>query len=90
MPAISTLSRARLPVDVTVAKRNLRAEPLHQEEVQRLHQRLIGHLGGRTPEEVDRMAKDDQNELIERFGGRDAALTKGTPAATPVPGKGHE
>ncbi|MDG2033387.1 MAG: sulfatase-like hydrolase/transferase, partial [Rhodospirillales bacterium] len=42
------------------------------------------------PEETDRRAKDDQNDLIERFGGREAALNTGTPGATPVPGQGHE
>ena len=43
-----------------------------------------------NPEATDRRAKDDQNELVERFGGRDAALNTGTPGATPVPGQGHE
>ena len=42
------------------------------------------------PEKTDRQAKDDQNALIEKFGGRDAALNTGTPGATPVPGHGHE
>ena len=42
------------------------------------------------PEKADRQAKDDQNALIEKFGGREAALTTGTPGATPVPGLGHE
>ena len=39
------------------------------------------------PEATDRCAKDDQNDLIERFGGREAALSMGTPGATPVPGQ---
>jgi len=42
------------------------------------------------PEKTDRQAKDDQNALIEKFGGRDKALHTGTPGATPVPGQGHE
>ena len=37
------------------------------------------------PEETDRQAKDDQNALVERFGGRDKAFTVGTTGATPVP-----
>ena len=37
------------------------------------------------PEETDRQAKTDQNALIEKFGGREAALNTGTPGATPVP-----
>lgn len=62
----------------------------HAHEKARLHAEMVRLLGGRTPEQVDRMAKDDQNALIEKFGGREKALTMGTPAATPVPGKGHE
>ena len=42
------------------------------------------------PEQTDRLAKDDQNALIEKFGGRDKAFKTGTPGATPVPGQGHE
>ncbi|RAS34627.1 sulfatase-like hydrolase/transferase [Paraburkholderia bryophila] len=37
------------------------------------------------PEGVDRLAKADQDRLIQAFGGREAALQTGTPAATPVP-----
>jgi len=37
------------------------------------------------PEAVDRHAKDAQNRLVARFGGRQQALKTGTPAATPVP-----
>lgn len=36
------------------------------------------------PERVDRLAKDDQNALVARFGGRERALRSGTPGATPV------
>jgi choline-sulfatase len=38
------------------------------------------------PEQVDRLAKDDQNALVARFGGRERALSVGPPGATPVPG----
>ena len=38
------------------------------------------------PEETDRRAKDDQNALIQKFGGREKALGTGTPGATPAPG----
>lgn len=69
---------------------NLAGTAEHAGDMERLHGELVRHLGGRTPEEVDRMAKDDQNALIERHGGPDAAQHVGTPAATPVPGKGHE
>lgn len=62
----------------------------HAAVCDRFEAALQEHLGGRTPEVVDRRAKDDQNALAERFGGRAKALKTGTPAATPVPGKGHE
>ena len=37
-----------------------------------------------NPEAVDREAKNDQNALIERFGGREAALRLGYPGETPT------
>ncbi len=42
------------------------------------------------PEEIDRKAKEDQDALIERFGGPEKARSVGTPGATPVPGGTHE
>jgi choline-sulfatase len=42
------------------------------------------------PDAVDAQAKADQAALIERHGGREAAMLAGTPGATPVPGGGHE
>jgi choline-sulfatase len=38
------------------------------------------------PEAVDRRAKNDQNALVARCGGREQALKMGPPGATPVPG----
>ena len=38
------------------------------------------------PLAIDRLAKDDQNALVESYGGRDIALGKGKTGATPVPG----
>ena len=38
------------------------------------------------PEAVNRKAKEDQNILIEKFGGREKAFSMGTPGASPVPG----
>jgi choline-sulfatase len=37
------------------------------------------------PEAADRQAKADQQRLVERFGGRDAAYRIGTEGATPAP-----
>ena len=42
------------------------------------------------PERIDRLAKDDQNALTDRFGGPEAAFETGTPGATPVPGEKPE
>ena len=38
------------------------------------------------PEKTDRRAKDDQNALVARHGGRENALRVGPPGATPAPG----
>ena len=38
------------------------------------------------PKAVDQRAKADQDALIARFGGREAALQKGPAGASPVPG----
>ncbi len=69
---------------------NLADLAVMQSRVDEMHLGMVQLLGGRTPEQVDRMAKDDQNALIARHGGPEAAANVGTPAATPVPGKGHE
>ena len=37
------------------------------------------------PVAVDRMAKDDQNALVQHHGGRELALGLGKRGATPVP-----
>ena len=39
------------------------------------------------PEATDRAAKNDQNALVDRFGGRERAFETGTPGATPAPGQ---
>ena len=62
---------------------NLAADPSHADILAGYHNRLCQML---DPEAVDRRAKDDQNALIERFGGREAALNTGTPGASPPPG----
>jgi choline-sulfatase len=71
--------------------KNLAQDPSRQQECEAWHARLEKQLGGRSIESVDRLAKDDQAALIERYGGREAALAiGGTPGATPVPGGKHE
>ena len=42
------------------------------------------------PDETDRQAKDDQNALIEKYGGPEKAIHMGPKSATPVPGQSEE
>lgn len=61
---------------------NLAAETAQASVVAHMESLLHARL---DPLEVDRRAKDDQNALIARFGGRVAALGIGPAGATPVP-----
>lgn len=60
---------------------DLAALPQHQPTVQHFEALLRQML---DPEAVDRQAKRDQVALIERFGGREAALKLGYPGETPT------
>jgi len=66
---------------------DLAGDPAHADRVRALEAALRQIC---DPEVVDAAAKADQAALVERFGGRDAALRSGTPGATPTPGGGHE
>lgn len=61
---------------------NLAADPAHAPTVARMEALLRERL---DPVSVDRHAKDDQNALVARVGGRDEALRLGPVGATPVP-----
>lgn len=61
---------------------NLAAEPAQASVVAHMESLLRARL---DPEAVDRRAKDDQDALIARMGGREAALGLGPVGATPVP-----
>src|SRR5690606_8954745 len=61
---------------------SLHASPSHQDVLHAFERRLRSAL---DPLAVDRLAKDDQNRLVERMGGREAALGIGKIGATPVP-----
>ena len=63
--------------------RDLAPDPGHAPVLREFETELRAML---DPEAVDRRAKNDQNALVERFGGRERALKKGPPGATPVPG----
>lgn len=62
--------------------RDLATDPRYRDTLARFESDLRAML---DPEEVDRRAKRDQAQLVERFGGREKALRTGTPGATPVP-----
>lgn len=61
---------------------DLAARPSYRHIVAQFDRLLRGRI---DPEAIDRLAKNDQNALVERFGGRDAALGIGKIGATPVP-----
>ena len=61
--------------------RDLASSPACQETLAEFDATLRSML---DPEAVDRRAKDDQNALVERHGGREAALRLGYPGETPT------
>lgn len=61
---------------------NLAKQPQHAETLALFEVKLRQQL---DPESIDRLAKTDQDELVARFGGRQAALKIGAPGASPVP-----
>ena len=69
---------AQDPEEIT----NLAEKPEHQETQKRLHETLMSIC---DPEATDALAHADQSALIERHGGREAALKLGAPGATPPP-----
>jgi choline-sulfatase len=54
--------------------------PIHEHMASLLNQML-------DPEVTDQRAKADQDALVARFGGREAALGKGPAGASPVPSR---
>jgi len=62
--------------------RDLAPLPEYADVLARFERHLRTLVG---PEAADAAAKADQDRLVQAFGGRDAALRTGTPAATPVP-----
>ena len=61
---------------------NLASDPAYAQECRRFEAHLHGLL---DPLEVDARARREQNNLIARFGGREAALKWGNPGPTPAP-----
>jgi choline-sulfatase len=62
--------------------RDLAASPAHREIRDRLARRLYERI---DPAVADRLAKDDQNRVVDAAGGRDAVLGMTRFGATPVP-----
>ncbi|MET9492452.1 sulfatase-like hydrolase/transferase [Nocardia sp. NPDC006630] len=65
--------------------RDLAADPAHAGVVIDLIAELTQVLDPESTEAVDKRAKTDQAELIDRFGGPEAAAAIGTPGETPPP-----
>ncbi len=61
---------------------DLAGDPNYAAIVKELENELRKHL---DPEAVDAQAFADQEDMIARYGGREAALKLGAPAATPPP-----
>ena len=61
---------------------SVHAKPAHRARMLALQEALRSIV---EPERADRRAKDDQNALVARVGGREAALQIGRIGATPVP-----
>ncbi|NKB57771.1 MAG: sulfatase-like hydrolase/transferase [Alphaproteobacteria bacterium] len=66
---------------------DLAADPAHTATLAKCEAALRVML---DPDAIDKAAKADQAALIERFGGREAAMNFGAPGATPVPGQSQE
>ena len=73
---------------------DLEADPLERDDLaaDQGHASVVADLAAELhkvcdPEEVDRRAKTDQAALVDRHGGRDAVLAKGSFSGTPAPGE---
>jgi choline-sulfatase len=73
---------------------DLEADPLERNDLaaDSEHAGVVADLSAELrricdPEEVDKRAKADQAALVERHGGRDAVLAKGSFSGTPAPGE---
>ena len=77
--ACIAFAREHLTGDLTC---NLASDPAYAQECRRFEAHLHGLL---DPLEVDARARREQNNLIARFGGREAALKWGNPGPTPAP-----
>ena len=62
---------------------DLAGDPAYADVLEACRKRLLEFC---DPMEVDRRAKRRQAELLERFGGREAALARGDLGFTPAPG----
>lgn len=65
-------------------RRDLGRDPAHRETVARCEAALRKVV---DPEAVDRLARSDQKARIEKFGGRDAVIRRGSFGHSPIPGE---
>jgi choline-sulfatase len=63
---------------------NLAESAEHQAVLADLHSKLCDMI---DPDDVDRQAKDAQETLINKYGGKEAVLQRGTFVNSPVPGE---
>ncbi len=63
---------------------DLAGDPAHADRLAELERELRAIA---DPEAVDRLARGDQAALVERHGGRDAVVRRGSFGATPPPGE---
>ncbi len=69
---------------------DLAARPAHRAVRDALHAELLRVLSPDTPDSVEARARDSQAALVERHGGRDAVVNKGSFQGTPAPGEKAE
>ena len=63
------------------------ADPAYRDAVNALERALRSQI---DPDTIDAQAKADQRKIVERNGGRDAVVKKGTFGGTPAPGEKAE
>src|SRR5262249_10128531 len=67
--------------------RDVSGDPAYRDTLKRMDSELRGLV---HPDAVDALAKSDQRALVERNGGRNAVVAKGTFGNTPAPGETPE
>ncbi|MEX2644050.1 MAG: sulfatase-like hydrolase/transferase [Acetobacterales bacterium] len=69
---------------------DLAGRPEYRAVLDELHGELLRVLSPDRPDSVDARAKENQAALVEKHGGRDAVVNKGSFQGTPAPGEKAE